>query len=97
MPQRRLTFDASKSKITIEHEEFRAPTVLERLHRRRGYNQPYALEDTWGFTVDVAVVSMVFWSLSGIWLAWELKTTRLWGALSLSVGLGLFALFAILI
>ena len=41
MPQRRLTFDASKSKITIEREEFRTPTVLERLHRRRGYNQPY--------------------------------------------------------
>jgi hypothetical protein len=97
MPQRRLTFDASKSKITIEREEFRTPTVLERLHRRRGYNQPYALEDTWGFTVDVAVVTMVFWSLSGIWLAWELKATRVWGALSFVVGLGLFVVFAALI
>jgi len=97
MPQRRLTFDASMSKITIEREELRTPTVLERLHRRRGYKQPYALEDTWGFTVDVAVVTMVFWSLSGIWLAWELKTTRLWGALSFVVGLGLFVVFAALI
>lgn len=97
MPQRRLTFDASKSKITIEREEFRTPTVLERLHRRRGYNQAYALEDTWGFTVDVAVVTMAFWSLSGIWLAWELKTTRGWGALSFVVGLGLFVVFAALI
>jgi hypothetical protein len=66
MPQRRLTFDTSKGTITIEREEFRTPTVLERLHRRRGYKQPYALQDTWGFTVDVAVVTMVFWSLSGI-------------------------------
>jgi len=97
MPHRRLTFDASKGKITIEREEFRAPTVLERLHRRRGYNQPYALEDTWGFTVDVAVVTMAFWCLSGIWLAWELKTTRVWGALSFVVGLGLFVVFAALI
>ena len=97
MPQRRLTFDASTSKITIEREEFRTPTVLERLHRRRGYKQPYALEDTWGFTVDVAVVTMVFWSLSGIWLAWELKTTRAWGALSFVVGLGLFVVFAAMI
>src|SRR5678815_3104767 len=38
MSQRRLTFDASKSKITIEREELRTPTILERLHRRRGYN-----------------------------------------------------------
>jgi hypothetical protein len=97
LAQHRVIFDAAKRKITIEREEFRASTVLDRMHRRRGYRQPYALDDTWGFTVDVAVVSMVFWSLSGIWLAWELKTTRLWGALSLSVGLGLFALFAILI
>lgn len=97
MPQRRLTFDAAKGKILIEREEFRTPTILERLHRRRGYNQPYALEDTWGFTVDVAVVTMVFWSLSGIWLAWELKTTRVWGALSFVLGLGLFVVFAALI
>jgi len=97
MPQRRLTFDVSKSKITVEREEFRTPTVLERLHRRRGYNQPYGLEDTWGFSVDVAVVTMVFWSLSGIWLAWEIKRTRVWGLLSLGVGLGLFVLFAALI
>jgi hypothetical protein len=97
MPHRRLTFDSSMGRITIEREELRTSTVLERLHRRRGYNQPYALEDTWGFTVDVAVVSMIFWTLSGIWLAWELKTTRVWGALSLVVGLGLFVVFAALI
>jgi hypothetical protein len=93
----RITFDASKSKIVIEREEFRTPTFLERLHRRRGYNHPYTLEDTWGFTVDVAVVTMVFWSLSGIWLWWELKSTRRWGALSLAAGVILFAVFAILI
>jgi hypothetical protein len=97
MPQRRVTFDASKSKITIEREEFRTPTFLERMHRRRGYNQPYTLDDTWGFTVDVAVVAMAFWSLSGIWLAWELKTTRILGALSFVFGLGLFVIFAALI
>jgi len=97
LPQRRITFDASKGKIVIEREEFRAATFLERMHRRRGYSQPYALEDTWGFTVDVAVVTMVFWSLSGIWLAWELKTTRMWGALSFVAGLGLFVIFAALI
>ena len=97
MSQRRLTFDASASKITIEREEFRTPTILERLHRRRGYDQPYALEDAWGFTVDVAVVTMAFWCLSGIWLAWELTTTRVWGVLSFVVGLGLFVVFAALI
>jgi len=94
-PQR-ITFDSAKSKILIERQEFRAPTFLERMHRRRGYNT-YGLENTWGFTVDVAVVTMVFWSLSGIWLWWEIKPTRRWGALSLFGGLALFAVFLILI
>ncbi len=94
-PQR-ITFDASKSKIIVERQEFRASNFLERMHRRFGYKSS-ALENMWGFTVDVAVVTMAFWSLSGIWLAWELKSTRSWGALSLVGGLGLFIIFLILI
>ena len=94
---RRVTFDPAIQKVTIQREEFRAATFLDRMHRRRGYNHPYALEDTWGFTVDAAVVIMVFWSLSGLWLWWEIKAARLWGALSLGVGLGLFAVFAVLL
>ena len=97
LPQRRITYDASKARIAIEREEFRASTFLDRMHRRRGYNHPYAREDTWGFTVDFAVVTMVFWSLSGIWLWWELRSTRFWGALSLAGGATLFAIFAALI
>jgi hypothetical protein len=97
LPQRRVTFDASKGKLVIEREEFRASTFLERLHRRRGYSQPYAADDAWGVTVDVAVVAMAFWSLSGIWLAWELKTTRRWGAVALLLGVGSFVLFAALL
>jgi len=94
---RRVTLDATAQKVLIQREEFRAATFLDRLHRRRGYNHPYALEDTWGFSVDVAVVIMVFWSLSGVWLWWEIKAVRLWGSLALGAGLGLFAIFAALI
>ena len=93
----RVTFDATTRKILIQREEFRAATFLDRLHRRRGYNQPYTLEDTWGFTVDVAVVTMVFWCLSGIWLWWEIKPVRRWGALALAAGVSLFGIFAALI
>ena len=94
---RRVTFDATARKVIIQREEFRAATFLDRMHRRRGYNHPYALEDTWGFSVDVAVVIMVFWSLSGVWLWLEMKSVRLWGTLALVAGLGLFAVFAALI
>ncbi len=93
---RHITFDVSKNKILLQREEFRASNFLERMHRRRGYNS-YALENTWGSLVDLAVVAMLFWSLSGVWLWWELKPARLWGALSLTAGLGLFAMFLALI
>ena len=66
------------------------------MHRRRGYNR-YALENTWGFTVDAAVVTMMFWSLSGVWMWWELKSTRRLGWLSLTAGLALFAIFLVFI
>ena len=89
---RRITFDPAAHKLVIQKEEFRALTFLERMHRRRGYDQPYASDDAWGFTVDVAMVTMVFWSLSGIWLWWELKPARRWGAISLAAGPALFAL-----
>jgi hypothetical protein len=93
---RQITFDRSKNRIVLQREQFRGSHFLERMHRRRGYNS-YVLENTWGFTVDVAVVAMVFWSLSGVWLWWEVKATRRWGALSLIAGSALFAMFLVLI
>ena len=94
---RRVTFDPGTGKLSIQREEFRAQTFLERMHRRRGYQQPYVGDDTWGFTVDLAVVTMAFWSLSGIWLWWELRSTRGWGALCLATGVGLFAIFLVML
>jgi hypothetical protein len=94
---RRVTFDPAAHKIVIERENFRASTWLERMHRRRGYDHPFLLEDTWGFTVDVAVLTMVFWSLSGIWLWWELKSTHKWGTMALVAGPGLFVILLILL
>ncbi len=94
---RRITFDPGTHKLITQREEFRALTFLERLHRRRGYEQPYALEDTWGLSVDLAVAAMVFWSLSGIWLWWELKATRGWGSLALFAGPALFLILVLLL
>jgi hypothetical protein len=90
---RRITWDAGSGKLVLEKQAFRSLTFLERMHRRRGYEQPYAVDDTWGFSVDVATLAMVFWSLSGLWLWWELRGTRFLGALCAGAGLTLFILF----
>jgi hypothetical protein len=43
------------------------------------------------------VVMMVLWSISGIWLWWEIKPTRRYGLVAVVGGAALFTLFAILI
>lgn len=91
---RRITFDPTSSRITVQREEFRGPTFLERMHRRRGFQQPHAVDDAWGLSVDVAMITMVIWGLSGLWLWWELRQTRLGGACCIAAGLALFAVFA---
>ena len=94
---RRITFDSKQSKIVIQREEFRSATILERLHRRRGYQNPYTLEDAWAFSVDLTVLTMVFWGLSGIWIWWELRAARIWGIISGGLGLAFFAVFLVLL
>lgn len=90
---RRITFTASDKKITVERMEFRTGAFLERMHRRRGYQHDYWLEDLWAGSVDLTIAALVALALSGLWMWWEMKATRRWGALALGAGCALFALF----
>ncbi len=95
--QRRIVLDPKAATIFIEREEFRGLNFLERMHRRRGFQDPYLVEDGWAFTVDLAVLTLVFWGFSGIWIWWGIRQTRLWGGISLAFGIALFAAFLALI
>jgi hypothetical protein len=88
---RRVTYAPATQKIVIEKTEPRAHALLERFHRRRGYDTGYALDTAWAVSVDVVIVALVFWALSGLWLWWEMKATRVLGALGLLGGLAVFA------
>ena len=90
---RRITYQPDDRTLLIEKLPPRANAFLERFHRRRGYTTGYALDTVWAVTVDVAIAAMVFWVLSGLWMWWELKVTRRFGAVALLAGVGLFALF----
>lgn len=97
LAQRRITLDPKAAKLTVQREEFRGATFLERMHRRRGYQHPYALEDTWAFSVDLTVLTIIFWALSGIWIWWELRAPRVWGFVAGGLGLVLFTIFLALL
>ncbi|MBI1389767.1 MAG: hypothetical protein GC154_15115 [bacterium] len=92
----RITWRPDPGKIRIEREDMRASTILERLHRRRGYQHPYLKEDAYAFFVDAAIVMMMAWSLSGVWMWWDMKIGRKWGWISLGGGAALYAVFMVL-
>ena len=89
--QRRIIYNPATRKVSVQREEFRAPIFLEHMHTRRGYQPQHALENSWAFSVDVSACAIVFWILSGLWMWWELRPTRLFGGLCFALGIALFA------
>ena len=89
----RITYTLADKHLLVERQVWGGGAFLERIHRRRGFQHPYLLDDVWASSVDLFWIAVLFWSLSGLWLWWELKTTRRLGALFLSGGLAVFGLF----
>ena len=90
---RRITYTPGDGRAVVEKQVFRMPAYLGRMHRRRGYQHPYPLEKSWAFSVDLVIAALLFWTASGLWLWWEMRKTRLAGAVCLVGGAMLFALF----
>ena len=90
---RRLTYSPADRTLLIERMQPRPNALLERFHRRRGYATGYGLDTVWAVSVDLFIVAMVFWVLSGLWMWWEMKVTRRLGLASLLGGVGVFALY----
>jgi hypothetical protein len=88
----RLTYSPSEQTVRIERTVFEGAEFLERLHRRRGFQQDYAADVSWAVIVDGVIAAIVFWILSGFWMWWELRITRLWGAAFATAGLAVFAI-----
>ena len=94
---RRLIYSPADGTLSIERVAPHTGAVLNRFHRRRGYQQPYAPDRMMAVAVDGVVVAMVFWGVSGLWMWWEMRATRLWGLASITAGLGLFALLLLVL
>ena len=90
---RRLTYTPATRTVLVEKMPHRANAFLERFHRRRGYATGYALDTVWAVSVDLVIAAMVIWALSGLWMWWEMKVTRVLGAAAFLGGAGLFALY----
>jgi hypothetical protein len=89
---RRIVYRPAERRVTVERVTFEAGAFLNRLHRRRGYQQPYAADRVMAVSVDVVIVAMVIWAASGLWMWWEMRATRFWGIAAAASGILLFAL-----
>jgi hypothetical protein len=90
---RRITFTPRDRRLVVERMELDTSGFLNRFHRRRGFQQAYAADLAMAISVDAVIAAMVFWGLSGLWMWWEMRTTRLWGLACVVTGLGMFTLF----
>ena len=90
---RRLTYSPADHTVTVERLPLQTYSFLARFHRRRGYATGYGWDTAWAATVDVAIIGMMLWVLSGLWMWWEMTVTRRWGTVALLGGGGLFAAF----
>ena len=90
----RVTYLADPGKLTVERQQFKLIYFLEMLHRRRGFEQPFWFNDAWAVTVDLVIVAILLWALTGLYMWWETKPTRKAGVVCL---VGSFAIFGLLV
>jgi hypothetical protein len=93
MSPRRITYTPADHKLVIEKMEPRANAFLERFHRRRGYGTGYLLDTLWAVSVDLVIAALVFWAVSGLWMWWEMKATRVLGVAGTLAGMAVFAFY----
>jgi hypothetical protein len=93
----RITFRPSDNRVVVEGQPAKTPALLERLHRRRGYEQNQAADDIWAFIVDAFILTLLFWVISGFILWWQIKATRKLGLAFALGGAAIFAFYAALL
>src|SRR5262245_5636335 len=74
---RRITYTPGDGTVVVERMQYRTNAFLERFHRRRGYATGYAFDNAWAVSVDIFIATAIFWTLSGLWMWWEMKATRM--------------------
>lgn len=93
----RLTYFIDKQQLRIEDKSFRLDHFFHRFHLLHGYVQESFLSDLWAFLLDLLCVSIIFWTISGIYMWWKLGTARLWGSVALLGGFTCFTVFLLVL
>lgn len=88
----RVTWFRSQNRVIVENQIFSTPVFLNRTHFRHGYEQPHFASVAWAVIVDLVVLALIAWVLTGLWMWWEIRPARFWGGVFGLAGLAVFSL-----
>jgi len=81
-----VTWHRLDKKIVVQQQQpFSYIRLVNFLHFKAGYGQPYPAHIVWAVVVDVVALSIAFWALSGIYIWARRPKKRLLGAVSASL------------
>lgn len=86
-----VTWNRAEKRIVVQQQKpFSYFRLINFLHFKGGYGQPYPAHIVWAVIVDCVAVSIVFWVISGVYIWARRPSKRLLGGIALLGGIGLF-------
>ncbi len=89
----RVIYETDRQFMRVEDKHFRWSHFLKGLHERGGFGHGIFLNNIWAVVVDIVALGFVLWSVSGIYMWWQLKRNRKWGMVAIGSGLVTFVGF----
>jgi hypothetical protein len=62
---------------------------LTRLHLTHGYTGEVGPRIYWAILVDIMSGVLIFWGVSGLFMWWQIKATRVWGLATIVLAIAL--------
>jgi len=93
----RVIYFIKENRLLVEDKNFRWDHFIHKLHWLGGYHQDNLISDIWAFILDVVFISIIIWVVTGIYLWWKIRKTRLWGAIAIGGGVVSFLIFVFLL
>ena len=93
----RIVWLREESRLVVKRQKFTPFRILTYLHFRHGYGTPYLRADLWAFVVDLLVIAIWLWGVTGVWLWARKRPGRWWGVIAIAGGLLLFLCLAVIL
>ena len=82
-----ITWNRVEKSIVVQQQQpFSYIRLINFLHFKGGYSQPYLAHKLWAVVVDLVALSIVFWVVSGVYIWARRPTKRLLGGIFLLGG-----------